>query len=204
MTPAPSAARRLPVLVLGCALLLAGLSTPARASRVRTMTLEEMVQRAGKIVSGRCTAVNVVKDAERGIPVTELTFQVHRSLKGPATDTLVIRQPGDATRPGLLGLPQFRAGEEVLLLLYGESSSGLTSPVGLGQGKFTVITDKQGKRWAVNAFGNRNLLSEDGSNGNPPHRNTAAKAPGPGIAEAVLLEKIRLQLREHSHSQAKP
>ncbi len=56
------------------------------------------------------------------------------------------------------GLPVFRKGEEVVLFLYGESRSGLTSPVGFGQGKFVVGRDKEGRSMAVNAFGNRSLL----------------------------------------------
>ena len=35
---------------------------------------------------------------------------------------------------------------------------GLTSPVGWGQGKFTIFKDKLGERRAINGFGNRNLL----------------------------------------------
>ena len=56
------------------------------------------------------------------------------------------------------GLPRFREEEEVLLFLYGDSSSGFTSPVGLGQGKFTIFSDKNGKSMAVNGFWNRNLF----------------------------------------------
>ena len=56
------------------------------------------------------------------------------------------------------GVPSFRPGEEVIVFLYPESSAGLTSPVGLGQGKFTVRRDKHGARFAFNDMGNRGLF----------------------------------------------
>jgi hypothetical protein len=64
-------------------------------------------------------------------------------LLGNAT---VTARPGEATE----GLPRFEVGEELILFLYGDSSRGLTSPVGFGQGKFKVIRDKGGKQHAAN------------------------------------------------------
>jgi hypothetical protein len=67
---------------------------------------------------------------------------------------------GAAQRPGLaaLDVPRFAPGERVVLFLYPDSSLGLTSPVALGQGKFSVLRDKEGDELAVNALGNRDLL----------------------------------------------
>jgi hypothetical protein len=49
-------------------------------------------------------------------------------------------------------------GEDVVLFLYGDSGSGLTSPVGFGQGKFRIVKDKSGREIALNATGNRTLF----------------------------------------------
>ncbi len=190
MMTARSAARRL-TFILGSTLVLTTLSMPVHASRVRPMNLEEMVERAGYIISGRCTGVRVIEDVDLGMPVTELTFEIRRTLKGPARKTLTIRQPGAPAQPGQrsrgpLGLPEYEAGEEVLLLLYGESRAGLTSPVGLGQGKFTIITDKNGQRWAVNRFGS---LARGRSEEGPGRSGKAMQ--GRGLSEEELLQKIQ-------------
>ena len=65
--------------------------------------------------------------------------------------------------------------------------------VGLGQGKFTVVTDKDGLRWAVNDYGNRNLFREPEA---PGERQGATADRGPrGIPADDLLESVRTLLR---------
>jgi hypothetical protein len=155
----------------GCALLLALIVcvcvSPVEATRVRPVNLEEMTQRADRIFSGQCVDVRVVEDAELGSQVTEVTFEVDQAVKGPVGDTVTIKLhggPAGGSGDDVVGQPRFEPGEEVILFLYGESSSGFTAPVGLGQGKFTVVEDKQGRRLALNEFGNKALfrkLSED-------------------------------------------
>ncbi|HEU5182228.1 MAG TPA: hypothetical protein VFW45_15695, partial [Candidatus Polarisedimenticolia bacterium] len=66
--------------------------------------------------------------------------------------------PEGLSAPGAEATPGFHEGEKVVLFLYPESRSGLTSPVGLGQGKFLRVSGKDGKEIAVNGFGNRGLL----------------------------------------------
>jgi hypothetical protein len=138
--------------------LLSGLSL---ASQVRQVNLEEMTRRAARIFSGRCIQTSVEYDASLGRHITVATFRVRRAVKGVAGDTVTVRMlgggaPGDSPA----GVPQYRRGDEVVLFLYGESALGLSSTVGLGQGSFKVLTDKQGRRVALNDAGNRNLLRE--------------------------------------------
>jgi hypothetical protein len=122
------------------------------ATRVRPVNLEELTAHAAVIFSGRCVEIeHVVSDGYRGVQVT---FEVDRAVKGARGDRLTIRLPGE----GLVGLPRFEPGEQVVLFLYGESASGWSSPVGLGQGKFTVFEDKLGQRRALNALGNAPLF----------------------------------------------
>ena len=202
MLPAARTSRTLLRFVLVCAVCLPGLTAPARASKVRPMDLEEMTERAGRIISGRCLRVRAVEESGIGLPATEVTFQVDRTLKGKAGDLLTIRQPASLPGAGearILGLPRFRPGEEVILFLYGESASGLTSPVGLGQGKFTVFTDKAGRRWAVNGHGNRNL-----SRGRAAEAGGPAAEAHPGIAADLLLERVRTLLRPEPGDRGAP
>jgi hypothetical protein len=133
-----------------------------QASKVRPVNLEEMTQRAAVIFSGRCIDVRVVKDPLVGT-ITMSTFEVSRVLKGDAGHQITVKslgaQPLGAQRGGdLPGMPSFRKNEEVVLFLYGKNTRGLSSPVALGQGKFTILADKQGRKQAVNAYGNARLL----------------------------------------------
>ena len=133
------------------------------ASQVRSLNLEEMVQRADRIFSGRCVQVRVAEDPETHQKATFVTFTVDRTVKGGGRPKVTIKVLGEQGWPGkrevgLEGAPRYVEGEEVVLFLYGDSRSGFTSPVGLGQGKFSVIRDKNGERLALNEYGNRGLM----------------------------------------------
>jgi len=146
-----------PVCIFAC--LVSSLSL---ASQVRLVNLEQMTQRATRIFSGRCTQTRVEYDAALGRNITAATFRVQRVVKGVSETIVTVRMlsDGGATNDSPAGVPVFHRGEEVVLFLYGESSLGLSSTVGLGQGRFAVLTDKQGRRVALNAVGNRNLMRE--------------------------------------------
>jgi len=138
-------------------------ASDALASRVRTLNIEQLAQRAARIFSGRCVDVQVHEDANLGQTVTDVTVAVTRAVKGDVHGRIVFRLLGDQAASaekgrGVDGVPAFRRGEEIVLFLHGDSASGLTSPVGFGQGKFGVIRDKAGRELAVNGFGNQNLL----------------------------------------------
>ena len=143
-------------------LILIGLTLapPTHATRVRPLNLDQMTERASRVFSGRCVEVTYTLDPELGREVVLVTFEVERAVKGEMGATVQIRVlPADEGRgQGVDGVPGFEPGEEVVLFLYGESAVGLTSPVGFGQGKFTVQEDKSGNRVAINAYGNRNLF----------------------------------------------
>jgi hypothetical protein len=92
------------------------------------------------------------------VPVARITFAVERAAKGVSGETVTIEiLHGNGTAGQ--GLPGFAPGERAILFLYPPSRLGLTSPVGLGQGKFSLVRDKEGRELAINAFGNRTLLS---------------------------------------------
>lgn len=133
---------------------------PLEASQVRPVNLEQMTERAARIFTGRCTDTTVMLDPQLGREITVATFDVDRVVKGEVGSTITLRMMGGerGDGSGAAGLPRFRPGDEVILFLYAESAVGLSSPVGLGQGRFTVFTDKAGYRIAVNDFTNNNLL----------------------------------------------
>lgn len=157
---APPRSRCAPL--LWSAVLVACFVTAVPASRVRPMNLEELTARAERIFQGRCTAVEPVIDNGPGPERIRVTFQVERAVKGSPPAELTVRVLADPTgmagEPGAGGTSRFRPGERVILFLYGESESGLTGPVGLGQGKFTILEDKQGRQISVNGFDNEILF----------------------------------------------
>jgi hypothetical protein len=107
--------------------------TTASATQSRPLNLEEMTERAA-------------------------TFRVERSIKGSAGKTITVRMPWASPEEFPAGVPSFASGDNVVLFLYGESASGMRAPVGLGQGRFRILSDKQGRKVAINDVGNRNLM----------------------------------------------
>jgi hypothetical protein len=130
------------------ALLLGGHA--AEATSVRALTLGQLVDRAHRIVHGRCVAVEEVREARGGLPVTEVTVAVAETLKGPAERRLVVRQLGGRDAPAVG--PRYVVGEELVLFLHRPGRSGLTSPVGLWQGKLSVVRAAAGAARAPRAL----------------------------------------------------
>lgn len=129
------------------------------ASQVRSLNLEQLTQKAGRIVSGRCSDVSFSTDPELGIQVTTVTLDVQETLKGAPQGVLTFRMAGGGGGAVAdAGVPTFKSGEVVLLFLYPESRAGLTSPVGFGQGKFLSHRDKQGRIIFLNGHGNTGLF----------------------------------------------
>jgi len=164
------------------------------ASRVRSLNLEEMVRRADRIFSGRCVRVRVAEDPGTRQKATFVTFTVGRTVKGGGRPEVTIKLLGEQgssgkREAGIEGAPRYTEGEEVVLFLYGDSRSGFTSPVGLGQGKFGVVRDKKGGRLALNAYGNRGLMERLSTRAEERLRGRAARyRERPEISPDDLLE----------------
>jgi hypothetical protein len=110
---------------------------------------------------------------DRGIPYTEVTLEVSKSIRGALPDTYTFRQFGlmkarpsaDGKRlmmPAPEGFPRYASGEQVLLFLYPQAKqTGLRTTAGLTQGKFTL-----GPGFAANGTDNvglfRNVRLEPG------------------------------------------
>jgi hypothetical protein len=117
----------------------------AHAWTVLPTTLGDLTASAARIFWGQCLAARAetLQVADARIPVTTYTFRVSEYLKGVGPNTITFRQVG--TQEGgprdlgrLAGLPVYVPGTEYVLFLLPESSAGLTSPAGAGQGAFVV------------------------------------------------------------------
>lgn len=144
---------------------LAALLPAAQATQLVHQNLKQMIHAADLIVSGEVAKVSDGMD--RGLPFTEVTLKVKGSLKRDlaAGSSYKFRQYGLlkhrrladgryllATR--IEGLPSWTVGEKVTVFMNKPSArSGLTTPVGLAQGKLTGSGSQ-----VANAFDNRGLF----------------------------------------------
>lgn len=140
--------------------LLAGVAS--WATQIRVVNLEEMTDRADRVFSARYVEQRSYLDERINRTVTEITLDVERVVKGDVAGRITIRTlegisdllpGGERTTRG-----PFVAGQSAVFFLYPDSPLGLTSPVGLGQGRFEIVEPKPGRPMAVNGFENKHLL----------------------------------------------
>ena len=123
--------------------ILIATASPLGATMVERMALERVTHEASRIVHAAVAEVRSGRD-EAGLPVTWVTLEVARTLKGPGISRFTIKQYGvaeplpDGTIARVAGLPRYVAGEEVVLFLRADSRRGFTSPVGFGQGAYRI------------------------------------------------------------------
>lgn len=113
---------------------------PELNAQVMQVGLLEMIQSSGIIFSGTVIEVKGERD-ERGDIVTLTTFRVETPVRGVTPGSVTIKQFGGSTSEGSMVLPHMRyftEGERVLVMMYPPSELGFTSPIGMGQGAWTV------------------------------------------------------------------
>ena len=145
------------------ALLAALLVQPASSQKTVRMNLERMVASAGTIVHGTVTSVTTGADTDTRILCTTVTIAVAENFYGADQPTVTLKMVGGKAGKKTVRfaeMPRFTVGEEVYVLVHQPSPYGFTSPVGMGQGKFTVQRDAAAKIATVrNGAGNRHLFS---------------------------------------------
>ena len=158
-------------------LLALATTLPVPASLVVECNFRSLHQKAGSLFHGKCTERKEVVDG-KPLPYTEYTFAVIQAVKGCRDDqgkllkTITVRHAGTTqSRPrtdGLVevplrfGVPEYKVGEEMVLFLTRESRLGLCAPVGLAQGKFSVVK-KGGKLFVQNPRGSKLFEAVDTS-----------------------------------------
>ena len=162
--PLPNSPRRR--LIAGAlALSAANLLPQAQATQLPPQNLSQMIAKAEVIVSGEVIAV---KDGiQDGVPYTEVTLKVAGSVKQELApkSNYTFRQfglqkarkmsDGRFLLPAKIeGMPTWRVGERVMTFMNKPAAkTGLSTPVGLAQGKFSINGSK-----AVNSFNNVGLF----------------------------------------------
>lgn len=137
-------------LLVACLLGLA-MVIPAGATTVLPLYLDEMIASSAIAFEGTCVENRTERDPGTNFVVTYTTFAVREALKGEVAMTHVIKQIGGRLPDGtsdfnIQGVPKFTPGEEYVVFLAGVSSAGFSSPIGLSQGKFTVVRGPSGAK----------------------------------------------------------
>ena len=128
---------------------------------VRALTLA-----ADLVIEGRVLSTRAFEAADGRIE-TELVLDVDRTFVGADEATRSVRVPGGVLPDGrgmiLAGCVPPRAGERVVLFLTPESARGWRLPVGLAQGRFSLVTDGAGRKLAVRSQGRLALADASGT-----------------------------------------
>jgi uncharacterized cupredoxin-like copper-binding protein len=185
--------------------LVAISAAPSQASQLVPQNLKQMIHAADAIVTGEI--VKVTDGVDNGLPFTEVTMKVNGSIKRDMAlnSNFTFRQYGlmktRKTADGryllatkIEGMPSWTVGEKVTTFMNRPvSRSGMRTPVGLAQGKFTYSGSQ-----AANSFDNRGLFN--GMTVDPrvlDARESAMLAKPAGPVEGdVLIKLVKRAVKE--------
>jgi hypothetical protein len=127
-------------------LALAVGATAQRAATVKQRSLLELTERADRIVHGYVVQSKVEPHPHYGnLSTVVVTMRVADTLKGPAAKELNFRQfiwDMHAANDNA----GYRKGKELILFLNKVNEEGLTSPIGMDQGRMEVRLAEDGRR----------------------------------------------------------
>ena len=114
------------------------------------MTMEEMIQRADAIVTGKGDHFHIHPDVEGKVLYAIITFKVDEYLKNDLRkDEVIIMQVAqekDGEGKFISGPLALKMDEEVVLFLTEEDNQGFRHVLGLSQGKYTVVQNRSGEK----------------------------------------------------------
>ncbi len=142
------------------ALLLVSPLAAQRGALTLPRSLDQLVDQAATIIRGHVVSARV----ERHPTLTNLqtivvTLRVQQTLKGQAGQTFTFRQYIWDVRDRF-DAAGYRKGQHLLLLMNPPTRYGLSSPAGLGQGRFRILRDAQGHEYALNGHANAGLFRQ--------------------------------------------
>ena len=148
--------------------------------------LSYLSQRADIIVQGKVQSVrNEPLPGYSHIPTIAVTLEVEKMLRGPSVKTFTFREILLDRRPKL-GKHGYEAGQRLFLFLPSPSAQGVSSPIGMEQGRFHIARDAAGAETIINEVGNSGLFknvaqkaSNAGAKLTPNQLRTASTKGGP-------------------------
>ena len=152
------------------------------------MDITEAVQQADLILEAHVLSMRSLRS--EGMLETEYLLQVERTFLGEDLTTRVVRIPGGVLPDGsgmiLAGMPTIRQGEDTLLFLSSEGSTGIRMPVGLAQGKYGLQVNSAGVKELVSDQSGVTLVSSNGSLASGEGRTVHSYAQVTAEIEAAL------------------
>lgn len=132
------------------------------------LSVEDMVNQSDVIAIGNCVETKSVW-VDRSL-VTLVTVSVSESLKGEATQNIVVELPGgvDANRKIPIamtypGAPRMSPGEDVFLFLNASGQvAGSYNIAGFSQGKFSIVTNEDGELMVARDLTKTSLQGNNG------------------------------------------
>ncbi len=178
-------------------LILVGLARPATSTSVVPPTFDELVGRAESVFVGRVVAARSswVNSRSGRVIVTDVTFAIERTLKGPSYAERSLEFLGGTVGDDTLrvaGLPQFHLGDRDVLFV-SDTGRPVSPIVGFMYGRFRIVHDARTGADAVRTHDGRPLGSV-GEVGNlkPP----ATVAPPRTLSLRDFLDTIDGRVRE--------
>jgi hypothetical protein len=174
-------------------------SFPVAALSVRPLQLDEIIDASVLAFEGTCIGTESRRDPQTGWIVTLTTFTVDDVLKGAAGSTLTIKQIGgedarEGVRQVVHGIPQFKPGESYVVFMPQASASGLSSPIGLEQGRYFVDGGAQ-QRQVGNGRDFKELTARMAPGALPSAASASMQASGPVLKLGLDAFKDLVRLR---------
>ncbi len=125
----------------------------------RPVNLAYLAQRADVIVQGRVRSVSEEPlPGYPNIPTIKVTLDIDQMVRGPAGKTYTFREMFLGLR-SREGKRSYAVGQQLFLFLPSPSKHGLSSPIGIEQGRFNVSTEYKGGAKVMNGRGNAGLFT---------------------------------------------
>jgi hypothetical protein len=193
-------------LILSAALVAVGtwalvghLNPAVEAGTAVRLEVSDMARSADLVLEGRVVDANVL-EGETGLIETEYLLSVDRTLWGADLGSRVVRLPGGVLPDGrgmmIPGMPRVRVGEDVMLFLSKETAWGMRMPMGLAQGKFSIVRGFGGERRLVRE--QASLTTIDAATGQLSEASTGAS-----LDYAAVVSEVHAALaqRQAPHTQ---
>jgi hypothetical protein len=166
-------------------------SFPAFSTTVEKFTLDDLVQKSGRIIVGKCISSESRWNARNTLILTTVRFAVSEPLKGSSDGFVNVVTVGgtlDGITQTVSGMPVFEPEEEVLLFLE-PSKNGQWQPLGMSQGKFRILRNRQtGEQEVVHSLSGLELYD-------PASRSLSQQEKPSRAPLKPMVERIRRMIR---------
>lgn len=182
--------RKLPLLFV--VWLTLGVAHSFFSSTVEKFTLDDLVQKSGRIIVGKCIARESRWNDRNTLILTTARFVVSERLKGSSNgfvDVVTVGGTLDGITQTVSGMPVFEPEEDVLLFLE-PSKNGNWQPLGMSQGKFRILRNRQtGEEEVFHSLSGLELY--DPTSGSLSRQEKPSRSP-----LKPMVERIRRMVRE--------